>query len=147
MHLACSIIWIWLEGNISSPVEYSYLPILPDENAYIFAASLLILYCSFSSLILSSIALISFYILSKRLFLQLKGLSIARVVSTTINIWPCSTLIINIFKVFRVNIQWRIKSDLLKLSFVLNFHNKKHVQFSLTSSGTGKQQKYLIFFF
>ena len=44
-------------------------------NAVIFAVSLLILYCSFLSLILSSIAMISFYILSKRFFLKRKGLS------------------------------------------------------------------------
>ena len=44
-------------------------------NAVIFAVSLLILYCSFLSLILSSIAMISFYILPKRFFLKRKGLS------------------------------------------------------------------------
>ena len=40
-------------------VRYSYLSIFPDDNADIFAASLLILCCSFSSLILSSIIMIS----------------------------------------------------------------------------------------
>ena len=53
---------------------------LPDDNAVIFAASELISYCSFSSLILSSI---SFYILFKRVFLKFKGLSDARVGSIT----------------------------------------------------------------
>ena len=33
--------------NISSPVRYSYLSILPDDNADIFAASLLLSYCTF----------------------------------------------------------------------------------------------------
>ena len=52
---------------------------LPDDDAYIFAAFLLIPYCSFSSLILSSIVMISFYILSKRFFLKREELSDARV--------------------------------------------------------------------
>ena len=39
-------------SNISSPVKYSYLSILPDDNADIFAASLLISHCTFSSIIL-----------------------------------------------------------------------------------------------
>ena len=59
---ACSIILLWSDGNISSPVRYSYLSILPDDNADIFAASLLILYYSF-------------YILSKRFFLKREDLS------------------------------------------------------------------------
>ena len=78
---ACSIICLWLEGNISSSVGYSYLSIFPDDNAYIFAASLLISYCNFSSLNLLSIVMISFYILSERFFLKCKGLSDARVAS------------------------------------------------------------------
>ena len=45
--LACSIISLWLEENISSPVRYSYLSILPDDNATIFAASLLISFAVF----------------------------------------------------------------------------------------------------
>ena len=63
INLACSIIYLWLEGNIFSLVWYSYLSIFPD----IFASSLLISCCSFSLLILSSILMVSFYILSKRL--------------------------------------------------------------------------------
>ena len=47
------------------------------------AASLLILYCSFLSLILLSIVTISFYILSKRFFLKREEISDARVVSIT----------------------------------------------------------------
>ena len=49
----------------------------------IFAAFLLISYCRFSSLILSSIVMINFYILSERFFLKREGLSDARVVSIT----------------------------------------------------------------
>ena len=54
-----------------------------DFNGDIFAASLLISNCSFSSLILSAIVMISFYILSKRLLLICKGLTDARIVSNT----------------------------------------------------------------
>ena len=80
--MVCSIIWFRLEGNIASPVRYSYLSMLHDDNADIFATSLLISYCSFSSQILSSIVIITFHILSKRLCLKRKILSDdARVVS------------------------------------------------------------------
>ena len=68
---------------ISLPVRYSYLSILPDDNADIVAFFLLVSYCTFSSLILSSVSMISFYILSERFFLKRKGLSDARVVSIT----------------------------------------------------------------
>ena len=73
VNVACCIIWLRLEGSISSPVRYSYLSFLPDDKAGIFAASLLISYCSFSSLTLSSIAMIIFYIPSKRFSLKCKG--------------------------------------------------------------------------
>ena len=43
VNLAYSNVWLWLEGYISSPVRYSYLSFSPDDNANIFAASLLIL--------------------------------------------------------------------------------------------------------
>ena len=72
---------------MSSPVRYSHLIIFPDDNAYILAASLLISYCPFSSLILSSIAMISCYILSEILFLKPKKLSNARVTSITKNVY------------------------------------------------------------
>ena len=67
VNLACFFILLWLEGNISSPIRYSYLLVLPDDNADIFAASLLISYYSFSSPILSLIAMTSLYILFKKL--------------------------------------------------------------------------------
>ena len=41
-NLASLIIILWSGGNIFSPVRYSYLSIFPDDNADIFAASLLI---------------------------------------------------------------------------------------------------------
>ena len=81
-NLAYSIIYLWLEGNISSPVGYPCVSIFPDDKADIFAASLLISYCRFSSQILSSIAMISFYILFERFFQKRKG---ARVASRTKN--------------------------------------------------------------
>ena len=47
---------LWLKGNISSPLRYSYFSILPVDNADIFAASLL------------------WYDNCKRFFLNYKGL-------------------------------------------------------------------------
>ena len=81
-NLACSIIYLWIESKIYSPIRYSYLSIFPDDNADIFAASPLILYRIFP-LILLLIVMISFYIISKRFFLKHKGLSDARVASIT----------------------------------------------------------------
>ena len=49
----------------------SYLSILLDNNVDIFPPSLLVSYCSSSSQTLSSFVMISFYTLSKRLFLKL----------------------------------------------------------------------------
>ena len=71
------------DGNIFSPVRNLHISVLPDDNANIVAASLLIFYCNFSSLILSSIVIITFQILSKRFFLKREELSHARVVSIT----------------------------------------------------------------
>ena len=51
VNLACSIILLWWKGSVYSPVRYSYLLILPDDSANIFAASLLMSYRNFSSLI------------------------------------------------------------------------------------------------
>ena len=81
--LSSPIIWLWLKGNISSAIRYSCLLILHDDNADIFVDSVLILCCSFSSLILSSIFMITFYILSERFHLKLKSLSDAGVVLLT----------------------------------------------------------------
>ena len=75
------IFLLWSEGNIFLPVRYSYLSILHDDNTDIFAASLLISYCIFSSLILLSITMINYYILSKRFFLKREEISDARVAS------------------------------------------------------------------
>ena len=64
-------------------VRNSNLSILPDNNANIFAASLLILYCSFSSLISLSIVMINIYNFSKRFFVVREELSDAREASIT----------------------------------------------------------------
>ena len=61
VNLPFSVICCWLDGNISLPVRYSYLPILPDDKADILAAFLLISYCSFSSLTWSSMILLYIY--------------------------------------------------------------------------------------
>ena len=82
VNLDYSITLLWFEGSISLTVRNSYLSIFPDNNADIFVASMLISYCNFPSLILSSIVMIGFYI-SERLFLKRKGLSDAKVLSIT----------------------------------------------------------------
>ena len=71
INFACSNILLWSDGNISSPVKYSYLSTFPDVVSR---------NCSFSTLILSSIVIINFYIVSKRFFLKRKELSDERVV-------------------------------------------------------------------
>ena len=127
MNLASSTIILWSDGRISLPARYLYLLIFPDDNGNIFAASLLILYCSFPSLILSPTVLISFYILSKTFFLKREILSDGRVVSITKNdfgLWICSTFVIKIHKALEINIWWTIKCDMLKLLFIWDFHNE-----------------------
>ena len=121
MNLASSTIILWSDGRISSPARYLYLLIFPDDNGNIFAASLLILYCSFPSLILSSTVLISFYILSKTFFLKRERLSDGRVVSITKNEFGFA---VEIHKALEINISWTIKYDMLKLLFIWDFHNK-----------------------
>ena len=70
-----------------------------------FAASLLISYCSISSLILQSITMISFYIYSKKIFLKRKGLSDAMVASITKKEYGfCSIFFVKIHKIFKVDI-------------------------------------------
>ena len=120
VNFSCSTILPWSGGNISLPVRYSYLSILPDNNADIFYASLLISYCSFPSLILSSVVMINFYVVSKRFFLKLDELSNGRVVSITkTRIWFCSRLFIKILKDLKVNIWWMIKWNFLLLGIFI----------------------------
>ena len=74
---------LWSKGNTFSLGRYSYTLTFPDDNVDIFAVSLLILYCSFPSLIFLSIVMITFYILQRRLHLKHKELSDARLLSVT----------------------------------------------------------------
>ena len=106
LHLGFSISLLWSDDNISSPVRYPYLSIFPDHNADIFVASLLMSYCSFWSLILLSIALISFYILSERFFLKRKRLFDARIgkfsfvhLKLRLNSWCSPRMMFNFSKV------------------------------------------------
>ena len=80
MNLACSIILLWPNGNISLPARNSYWSTSPDINAHIFDASLVILHCNISCLILASTVMIRFYILSKILSLKREDLPDARTV-------------------------------------------------------------------
>ena len=66
--------------------------------------SLLISYCSFPSLILSSIVMINFFILSKRFFLKRKGSSDARVATMAKEEYVFSTIFIKVHKVLKVYI-------------------------------------------
>ena len=104
-----------------------------------FVASLLISCCNLSSLIVSSIVMISFYILSKRFFLNCKGLSEARVVLVTKKEYGFAVhFFVKIPEVFKFNIKLMNKCNMLKLLLVWDFYNKKSLQFSLTSLGTWK---------
>ena len=102
------------------------------------ATSLLISYCSFPSLILSSIVMINFFILSKRFFLKRKGSSDARVATMAKEEYVFSTIFIKVHKVLKVNIWWMIECNLLKVSFVLNFHNKTVCRINCNILGTAK---------
>ena len=82
-NLDCSVTVFWSEGNICYLVRYSYLWIFPENNADIFAAAPLRSHSNISTLIVSSIAMISFYTLSEKFSLKLKELSDVRVASIT----------------------------------------------------------------
>ena len=70
VNLACSITLLWSEDSFSWPVRDSYLSIFPDDNVDVFVASLLISYYDLSSLILSSVVMIRFYISIKDYMMQ-----------------------------------------------------------------------------
>ena len=61
----------------------NYLSILPDDNANIFAAALLMLFCNFSPLIFSLIVMTTLYTPYNTIFRKQKTLSEGRVVSKT----------------------------------------------------------------
>ena len=122
----CYIYLLSSEGSFSSHVRYLYWSIFLDNNGDIFAASLLMLCYTFSSLILSSIVMISFYILIIRFFLKHGGLSDAMVALKTKKEYGYAVnFFVKIHKVFKFNIWWIIIYNLLKFSFIWNFHNKK----------------------
>ena len=110
-NLACSITFLWSGGSISSPARNSYLSIFPYNKANIFAASLLVSYCSFLFLMLLLIVMVIFYILSERFFLKRKRLCDVRVALITKSEYGIE----------KVNIWWMIKCNLLKFLFVWNF--------------------------
>ena len=124
--------------HAASPVSYSYLSILLNGNADIFAASLWISYCSFSSQILPSVVMISFYILSKRFILKREGLSDARVLSITNKTWFFNPFFVKIHKVSKANIWWMIKFNILKVFFRGYFIIRLSAEFSLVFFGTAK---------
>ena len=75
-------------------------------------------YCRFLFIILSSIFMISFCILSKRFFLKLEKLSHARVASITkTNMVLQYIFFFQIHEVFKANIWWMVRSNLLNLKF------------------------------
>ena len=67
--LACSVILLWSDGSISLPVKYSCVSIFPDL-LFFYCFSVNTILC-FSSLVLSSVAVISFYILSKKILSEM----------------------------------------------------------------------------
>ena len=64
--LGCSSIWYGPEDNNFLPVRYSYLSILPDDKAGFFSIFPKAVLCFIMSSF-SPIAMITFYILSKKL--------------------------------------------------------------------------------
>ena len=123
-NLACFVICPWLEGNISSPVRLSYLSFFPDYSADIFAASLLISCCNFSSLILTLIVMIIFYIRSKILFLKCKGLSDAKVASITKKEYGFAVHFLHFTKSWKSICDEWLNYNLLKFLFAWSVHNK-----------------------
>ena len=114
-----------LRGIVSSPVRYSYLTILPEGAAVIFAPALLVSYCNFS-LIWSVMFMTVLFTSSNRFSQKRKALFDGRVVSMNKNVSGfCSTFILGLLKFIKANIRWIINDNLLKLWFVLNFYFEK----------------------
>ena len=72
INLACFIMRLWSDGNISLLVRYTYLSFLIADNTDTFAAYLLLSYCNFSSLTLSLIIMIVFSFFPKYYFWNVK---------------------------------------------------------------------------
>ena len=101
-------------------VRCSHKSILPDYSADIVSASLSKSYCAFLSLISPSIVIFTFYILSKRLRLKLKELSVGNVLPLT----KKKKKMLKLAEVFKFNIGRMINCDLLKLSPIWNFEKR-----------------------
>ena len=104
------------------PVWYSYLSVLPHDNADIFASSLLISYSIFPFLILLSVVMIAFCMVSKRLCPKLRVLSDARVGSLTRKEYGLAVhFCLKLHKIIKVNIRRIIGCSFLKFLFVWEF--------------------------
>ena len=108
MNLACFATLFFI--RLHYPVKYTFSSILSNNSADILAVSLVISYCKFSSLTWQLVTVISFYILSKKLFLKLERLFGQQVASV---IWFCRTLFVKTYKSFKVKTWWKIKCYLL----------------------------------
>ena len=111
-NLFLCIIWLGLKVKSFSPIWYLYLSVFTDDNADIFPTSLLTSYCSFTSLIFSSI--LHYYIFYSILKITLKGYLIAalhRLPRKNIVLWY---FFVKLYKIFKVNTLQII--NLLKLS-------------------------------
>ena len=115
------------------------LSILPDDNADLFVVALLMSYCSYSSLFVSSTVTITLYTSSSGYFRKWDGLSEGRVVSRTKNEYGFAIYLLynllnsakSILDVWVISISWS--------SFLLwIFMTKKSVEFSLKSFLTVK---------
>ena len=85
VNLTSSIALYRFGDNTSSRVRYSYLSILPNDNADLFVAALLMWYCNFSSLILSLMFMTTPSKPSNKFIKESRVLSDGRVVSVTKN--------------------------------------------------------------
>ena len=107
-----TVIFLWLQDIHIYQLYPTIMPIF---------LLLLCYYCILlSSLILSTIVMIRFYLFSKRFSLKLEELSNARVESVNKNEYGFY-IKIHIHKILKVNIWWTIKCNLLKLLLILGF--------------------------
>ena len=143
--LAFCIILYCCGSNFSSPVRYSYLSILPDENRVIFAADLLISYCNFSSLVLSSVVVTILYTSSSRFFQKCNGLSDGRVASITKHFFSLHFLYSTFLDTFQnLEILFFVKLHTC-LCLLVSFQCIYHLWYSYTSPAS-KVKAHLSFF-
>ena len=143
--LAFCIILYCCGSNFSSPVRYSYLSILPDENRVIFAADLLISYCNFSSLVLSSVVVTILYTSSSRFFQKCNGLSDGWVASITKHFFSLHFLYSTFLDTFQnLEILFFVKLHTC-LCLLVSFQCIYHLWYSYTSPAS-KVKAHLSFF-